>query len=1185
MRGMKRLCPALFIALACVAPAVRANNTSSFYYWTGLGTGWQGQLTPVSGDTTYFWFSKSVNQTVTLPGDFTVGGVFFNSDGDTFKFLPPSGATAPVTLTVGYMSALDSANGRLEIASGINLGLSSSGSSYWSVGSNTAVISGQVVGNGPNNTGDLFLVANNQNGGAFIFNGTAGNTYVGSTYLGDGSSAPTVAFWNSSPFGTGTVYVENGATLVAHNTLTVANNFVLNTNATSNSIALRSWDAPLTLSGTLTLANNVALVAQSSSRALVAPDRSGMMPLNGAGARNPIVVTGNVVEDAQSGARSLTVGGSGILVLAPTTGLRNSYSGGTTVNGTLIFGNDDAIPATGNLTVNNSGYVGTAVTTTGYVPTLLATVAGNTSNNIFGALGIDTLPGASATALLTDDLDLRAFTTNASTLRLGTATQATLASAMITPNGSHYRFGNGGGTLNVLTALTDVTLAGTTARAVQLDNASNAPLKLFLQGANTYTGGTISSGGILVFDGAAALPNYSVALYNGGKLTTGGSATSLGGSYLGYTDAVTGLTPSAFLGYFDKGNTWGILGFDTHGTNTTVSLANVDLTGFTDGVFLGTATRATLTGTLTPTSVANTGNASSGFLRLTAAHGGTLTVNAALLAANGVNSLELGSRSSRDALSNGTIVITPDPTAAPSGNTFAGGTYVNGNGPLTLEVGGVNPLGLSTSTLNLMAGAGNVIGLQASTAGYTLANPIVFGATSNQAASNNSPATLNLTGPNSFTLSGNISGHGYLTQLSTGTPPTVTLSGDNSRFTGNITLVDGTLNLAHDHAAGGLAQDQTTGVYSAAGIEFLGPNATVAFTGAATAPTLYGLRGDTGHLIVPDGTTLTFDMTAKENVGHDFGGTISAAAGAATNAHFLVTSAYTADGKDDTDFLYLYGENQLASTSTITVSGVAALALGHNHAAGAATVIIDGAVSATGEPRGGLALNDGIVLTNPLTFNTGALAGVGTFAPITLKQNNQTVTHLTFGANQAVFPGIPGDTELPGKLTLGTSTSPLNVTFANGGLYVWTLQDPLRSDGYSLLYINGSLDLSSLSAGGFVLELSTVDFYGNRGYAVLTDGNTYVLPLVEATGGITLTQSLAGTGVLGQSVSGPQDITALFTLQTGDFQSGLVDPSAFHVLLDGNTLSLSFAAVPEPSTYALFALGLLTLALAARRRR
>ncbi|MBI2513832.1 MAG: PEP-CTERM sorting domain-containing protein [Opitutae bacterium] len=1182
---MKRLCPALFIALACVAPAVRANNTSSFYYWTGLGTGWQGQLTPVSGDTTYLWFSQSVNQTVTLPGDFTVGGVFFNSNGDSFKFLPPATATSPVTLTLGYMSALDSADGRFEIASGINLGISSSGSSYWSVGSNTAVISGQIVGYGPNNTGDLFLVANNQNGGAFIFNGTAGNTYVGSTYLGDGSSAPTVAFWNSSPFGTGTVYVQNGTSLVAHNTLTVANNFVLNTNATSNNIALRSWDAPLTLSGTLTLANNVAIVAQTSPRAIVDPDSSGMLPLNGAGARHPIVVTGNVVEDALAGARSLTVGGNGILLLAPNTGLRNSYSGGTTVNGTLIFGNDDAIPTTGNLTVNSSGYVGTAVTTTGYVSSLLSVLSGNSGNTVLGALGIDTLPSASTTALLTDDLDLRAFTTNASTLRLGTATKATLASAMITPNGTHYRFGNGGGTLNLLTALTDTTLAGTAARAVQLDNGSNVPLKLFLQGANTYTGGTISSNGILVFDGAAALPNYSVALYNGGKLTTGGSATDLGGSYLGYTDAVAGLTPSAFLSYFDPGNTWGIVGFDTHGTNATVSVANVDLTGFTDGVFLGTATRATLTGAIKPTTVANTGNATAGFVRLTAANGGTLTVNAALLAANGVNSLELGSRSFRDGFSDGTIVIAPDASSAPSGNTYAGGTYVNGNGPLTLEVGGVNPLGPSTSTLTLMAGAGNVIGLQASTAGYTLANPIVFGATSNQAVSSNFPATLNLTGTNAFTLSGNLSGSGSITQFSTGTPPTVTLSGDNSNFTGQITLLDGTLNLASNHAAGGLTQDETTGTYSATGIELLGPNATVAFTGAATAPTLYGLKGDSGHLIVPDGTTLTFDMTAKENVGHDFGGTISAAGGAATNANLIVTSAYTANGKDDTEFLYLYGDNQLASTSTITVSGVGALAFGNDHAAGSATVVIDGAVSASGEPRGGLALNDGVVLTNPLTFNTGALAGVGTFAPTTLKQNNQTVTRLTLGANQAIFPGIPGDTELPGKLTLGTSVSPLNVAFANGGLYIWTLQDPLRSDGYSLLYINGSLDLSGLGAGGFVLELSTVDFYGNRGYAVLTDANTYVLPLVEATGGITLTQSLAATGALGQSVSGPQDITALFTFQTGDFQSGLVDPSSFHVLLDGNTLSLSFAAVPEPGTYALFALGLLALAFAAWRRR
>lgn len=1161
---MKRLRPVLLIALASLWTTLNATTTST-YFWTGLGTGWQGQLTPVSADSTYLWFPKAVNQTIALPGDFTLGGVFLAADGDDFRIQPAANVTTPLTLTLGSVIALDDSYGRLELASGINLAIPSSGTTYLSANNNSFVVSGQIVGSGTGNTGDLTLTSSNS--GAFIFNHTgAGNTYVGSTTLGDGTSTPTVAFWNSSPFGTGTVTIRNGAFLIAHNTATVANDFVLNSIASTNSIVLKSWDAPLTFSGDFTLANNVSLSIQNSQRGVAAPDNTGTFPINGAGRRNPIVVTGNILQD--SSPRSLTVGGSGILVLAPDTNVRNSYTGGTIVNGTLVFGNDNAIPATGNLTVNNSGYVGTAVTTTGYVASLLDTIKNNPGNQITGALGIDTLPGAATTATLLDDLDLRGVGT-ADQIRLGTATKATIASPNLTPNGTHYRFGNGGGTLNVLTGLTDTTLAGTATRAVQLDNPGNAPLKLFLQGANTYTGGTQSSNGMIVFDAATALPNYSVPLYSGGKLTTGGSSSSLGGSYIGYTDAVTGLTPATFLGYFDKANTWGIVGFDTHGTNATASFADVDLTGFSDGVFLGTATRATLTGVIKPTTIANTGNAVSNFLRLTAANGGTLTVNAGLLASNGINSLELGSRSSREPFSNGTIVISPDAGAAPTGNTYTGGTFINGNGPLTLEVGGVNPLG--TGALTLVAGNGDVIGLQASTSGYTLANAIAF---QTPGTDQGSPA-LNFTGANSFTLSGNLSGYGFLSLANDTTSPTVTLSGDNSSFTGSIDILNGTLNLAHNRAAGGIV----TGLGYATGtvLDFLGPNATVAFTGAATAPTIYGIRGDYGSLIVPDGTTLTFNTTATEG-DHDFGGTISGVGGAATNAAFLVTSDYDPDGYDDPEFLYLYGDNKLAATSTITVSGVAALAFGHNNAAGLATVIVDSAVSESGEPRGGLALNDGVVLTNPLSFNSGALAGAGTFAPSILKQNGQTVSVLTVGANQAIFPGIPGETTMPGKLTLGTTGSPLNVAFANGGAFLWALQDPLRSDGYSLLFINGSLNLSGLTAGGFFLELSTIDFYGEDGYAVLTDGTTYVVPLVEATGGIVLPSAFT-------ALTGPVDVTQLFEIETADFQYGTIAPTAFQVLVDGNKLNLSFTAVPEPGTCALFGLGLVCVAFAALRRR
>src|SRR6202020_1087294 len=119
-------------------------------------------------------------------------------------------------------------------------------------------------------------------GGVFVFNNTdSGNSYTGMTYLGDGSNPPTVAFYNSSPFSSGTVDILDGAFLIAHGSQTLTNDIDVNTASNANPLQFRSWDAPLTLTGDLVFFSNTVVQAAYTDASLAAPDLSGQIVMPG----------------------------------------------------------------------------------------------------------------------------------------------------------------------------------------------------------------------------------------------------------------------------------------------------------------------------------------------------------------------------------------------------------------------------------------------------------------------------------------------------------------------------------------------------------------------------------------------------------------------------------------------------------------------------------------------------------------------------------------------------------------------------------------------------------------------------------------------------------------------------------------------------------------------------------------
>lgn len=1181
---MKRLCPLLACALVCFCQTARATVIAP-YVWTGIGTNWRGQVTPdLSNGTAQLWFGDNVSQYILLPATVDISSVTLTDDND-IEFRSADSATT-LTLRNGLTTDAGTSFARVIVGRQITLNLPTA--QTLDVGnSGNLTLYGAVTGNAPvtftgnstyNNNPSL-LLAN--------LSGTA-STYTGTLTLSStGGTLPSLTLWNDDSLNAGASLVfTQGGRLSVHNTLNdLANAITLNT-AGPGIFSVHPQDAALTLGGTLTLANHTTLQANATNAHYDYTRTNGVGNLSAPGPRNrnALILTGTLAETG--GARALHVTGDGLVILNGT----SAYTGGTNVGflygttdggdnkstnagGALVIGNINALP-TGPIQSgyydatraaqqqeqnNNSGYVGAAASGLLAAQVDFHTFTTAINPNSTGAVGIDTLPGESVTPYA-GDIDLTHFTTDTGTgIRLGTATEAILTGT-ITPQKNTYAFGNGGGTLTVRSSLTDNPQTEAM-RNLNLFSSGGTPLGLRLQGSNSYSGGTFVGTGYLIFDGYDGLTN---SIPYDGHLTAGGSAATIGASYIGITDNVASntrnLLPGAmdateFLWHFDHAATWGVIGFDSTNSSSPVTITDLDLSGFNNGVFVGTTSAATLRGTITPTDDANNANHATNpnagnTLRVTAGVGGTLTVAARLADLGEGGSVPLhvvvGSPTS-EILSNGTVVFDPrNSDYMPVANTYSGNTYVNNVGAVTLAAGSANAFGTGSIILQPHGGT---VGLSTLTAGLTIPNDIVFAPADQNAGQRT--ATLAPTGDNDFTLAGSLSGPGNFQLATTASPPPrltasttplhVTLAGDNSDFNGFFTLQNGTLILDHNHAAGH------------AQVEFVGGDGVLAVGPNAPAPTLYGLRGNSGTLLLPDAANLTINSDS-EKFDHDFGGTITGYDGASTAASLTIAGTVAPDRS--TRFVYLYGHNNYTGGTTIT--GQAALGLGASDSAGTGTITI----SAT---NGGLALNTGVTLTNPLVLNSGALAGLGNFAPTAINGDSSSGRHFTIGANQMLYPGIPGDDRtITGKLTLTG-----DVIFASGGTYQWTLQDPLRSDGYSTVFIDGNLDLTSLTATSFTFALNTIDAEGERGDATLSAGQAYSFTLLTTSGSITGFN--AGN----------------FLIDSAKFQSGLITNSEFGLALgaDSKSIILTFTAVPEPSTYALLGLGLALVGFTCWRRR
>lgn len=720
----------------------------------------------------------------------------------------------------------------------------------------------------------------------------------------------------------------------------------------------------------------------------------------------PLYLSGTVTESG--GARVLTVDGPGLVVLDGT----GTYTGGTVVaHGALIFGNVNDIPPEGELRPTGDGYIGLGTPTADLVETYLPRFdkAGTT-----GIIGFDTDPTYDSANEFSGDVDLTGF---AADVRLASTTRAIL-SGSLTPQGDTYRFGGGGGWIEVQSRLEDA--GASEPRSLSVVSSADAPLTVRLNPrpqdtTDVYSGGTTVTQSALIFGPDGLPPAVYVANTLQPDLHLGP------GGYIGLEDIGDLSTLNDFLARFPADTAQGIIGFDASGGSVTIYNASaVDLTGFTDPTFyLGTATAAAIMDTiqLPPATDA---------YRFAAYKGGELTV------AGPLSNSEFTTR--RVIIGDPDVPATfNDPTGANSGSLstvklmgnsgytagttlYAGRLLVSqtnsadqpttalGSGPLTVE-----PVNFTHD-----ASLRPVLELGA----LTLSNPIVL----------NADLGLEAWADTNYTLTGSISGTGAL--FATTNPGTITLAGDNS-FTGGITIGSGSVYggkviFASDTAAGG-------GVLT---IE----SGTAEFTSAH--PVIHGLAGnDYGDPVHLDSGV--DELTIDQDVDTTYSGTIDA------NESAIV--------KTGTGRLTLRNANDYSGGTT--VSG-GTLVAGDNDALGSWRVTVDG---------GRLEAEHGTAISNRLNLVAGSIGGTGTF---------DLPNRLVIGANQMIAPGSR-ELSIPGTLTIGANGITF---YSNGTyrwqLQSVAGGEGIGSDLLSVYDSGASLDSDEgvIAAGELVIDTSSGPF-------------------------------------------------------------------------------------------------------------
>lgn len=763
----------------------------------------------------------------------------------------------------------------------------------------TGALTGRYIGEGMTQlrltgvkSGQLTVSSNlNANGGS------ASNVIVGAAGLGDANGVVYLRGNNAQTY----TRLEGGTLLVGSNTALGIGN--LDVDASDSDV--RPVLASNSTAG-ITLANPISLTTTLQLGEANFDDHGNQANA----ARNKLTLSGPI-----SGDGGLYVP-NGRTILSG----NNSYYGGTYVkNGVLIFASPNSIPDTDStdMTADSSGYVGIAFTSaeSGLNYTFFDHFHRNATN---GTIGFDTLGDSAANEF--GDIDISNFNSN---VRLGSATFAKVTGTITPAGNGPYRFGGGGGLLEVSSALTNAPSSPTEPRGVVVESNSDRPLTLLLSGANTYSGSTAVNQSAVIFT-PSALATVGFPATNNFSLNQGGyvglqlTADVAGGD---------GTTIPGFLGHFQAGTNQGFVGFDSNSTSLRQVGAPINLSGLGAGVYLGSTSNLAVSGLLT---------FPGGTYRFSGYKGGQLGILSTLSGAGGVKIGEANTPAtfaSADGSTLSTVTLAGN-------NTYTGGTDFYAGRLVVGGAGTTAALGSTASPLRVQSNNFSDEGtrrLEVHSSVTAIANNIELN------------ADLDVGGGSDFTLAGVISGLGELYKVDSNT---LTLAGNNSGFSGGIYVQQGNVRLMHANAAG-------TGVLQMGGPS--GPSVTF-----GVSSTVNGIFGDnaTDRIYLDSGVGMTVNQTAYSQYLGTF-----VSNGSGTSLVFKGPSAGSPVQ------LRLAGSSSLF-TGTTTIQGGILLVAANNSAFGPSGNV----VALTG---GKLAVEGDVTLSNALTLTSGKLGGAGTIEAAT----------------------------------------------------------------------------------------------------------------------------------------------------------------------------------------------------------
>lgn len=1140
----------LLLLAACALPTLRSSATNiPTYQWTGdFGTynwedagNWLNHLAPTSqtqpGNVV---FAASNIPVVSLSSALSVQSLTFQpSSVSSYPFSLYSGSTsqqnpAALYLGSGGITVGDTQGGSVFIG-GINLGLQSS--QTWTTNGNLTVYGPIMSGNVTRTltkAGSGYLSLNSSSpfvGGLTV---SAGTLYLSGNSL-DSNGAPTTSPQTavSGPVGTGTLTLQDNTALAANNNggFSIANNVTLG-NGVHFVSPLNNYNYNSDGKGgyvSLTLGGNVTAIGNATT--------VWIDPIN------RVEFSGRL--SGPSGT-SYTFAGGGTAVLSGTTA--GDVSSLTADHAALFLASPASLPSS-SLQVFNGGYLGLGAFFDGtgdHVSPATAIRFVTDPANFNGTLGLDTETRATIPNTFHGTIDLTGFT-NPGFTGIGTGTYANLANdAVITPTGDgNYKFGGGGGRLAVSAPLNESGSAGLT-----VSSPAAQPTTIVLQGQNTFTGPVKVANSLLILDSSMALSGSKrVQLQSGGYL----SATD---NWFGSASDLFGLLDPAQL------SAVGIVGFDSPAPASygRAISSTIDLSSLADAAelpYLGTTTFAYGEGfqglQLDGPIIVPAGQP----LKLAGLQGGVLTVTSDLTPDHGISSLIVGYHDGLTQLGDHGTVVLSGYNSYTGGTTLRAGTLalVNPQYQQPVLAPGAPPAGALPS--------GSPIGSGDLTIASDAVNPslVPYGDVSlaNNIVLNNAPTNPLVVGEfensGSFTLDGVISGPGSLSIQND-----TTLNGANT-YAGGTSVAYAQVTANQPTALGTgpvtLINNGSLVFNTPAEIGSLNPGDS---SGESDGGTRIWLGSD---------TTLVINQTADG----EFGGEIT---GDANNNAQLV--------KNGAGLLGLSGTNSYTGGTTVN-GGI--LVTSNNQGFGTGPVTLNCGTA--------LGLNYNTTISNNLVLNgSTTLAGFGTFAPangtlflvggatvspgakIDPSRNSAPVGNTLPGGGAPGSPPITNSDYTPpvGTLTFGTSLTPIALTLGPGGGYSFGLQDGPHGLLTDLVFVNGSVTITATSSDPFNFAFASFDSAGAAGVLQNFDNQqSYSWKALTA-------NSITGFDPAAFDLS---NLTAFAnSLGGGSFSvslSNAQDSSSASLFLNFNP-----ASVPEPSTYALFALGL-GLVIWLRRRK